>query len=115
MSAVFGERLTFGQANGQDVELVVWGDEWYSVYETVSGYPAVYDEQLGVFCYAQVVEGEFRSTKAPITGDPPAGVEPHARESDDIRAEKAARARQIRASRRRGGSAIPSSKKEETP
>ena len=103
MSALFGERQSLGQANGPDVELLVWGDEWYATYETVSGHPAVYDDDLGLFCYAEVIQGEFRSTAVPVTGPPPAGVERHARESDSVRAAKAARARELRASRRSGG------------
>ena len=33
MSAIFGEVLTFGQENGPDVRLRVFGDEHYARYE----------------------------------------------------------------------------------
>jgi hypothetical protein len=90
MSALFGDRVTLAQANGPDVELLVWGDEYYATYETPSGYAAVYDDQLGLYCYARVVEGRFESTKVPVSAPPPAGTEPHARESDAVRMHKAA-------------------------
>jgi hypothetical protein len=90
MSALFGERVTLAQENGPDVELLAWGDEFYATYETPSGYPAVYDKELGLFCYARVVEGRFESTKVPVSEPPPAGVELHARESDAVRMAKAA-------------------------
>ena len=32
MSAIFGETLTFGQANGPDIRLRVTGDEFYARY-----------------------------------------------------------------------------------
>lgn len=115
MSAVFGERATLGQANGPDVELLVWGDEWYASYESLSGYPAVYDEELGLFCYARVAEGEFRSTMVPISEPPPAGVGQHARESDEVRAAKAARTREMRASRGRGGRRMHADEREDIP
>jgi hypothetical protein len=38
MSAIFGELLTFGQENGPDIRLRVFGDEHYARYETVDGY-----------------------------------------------------------------------------
>ena len=47
MSAIFGEVLTFGQQNGPDVRLSVFGDEHYARYENLDGYTVVYDEALG--------------------------------------------------------------------
>jgi hypothetical protein len=88
MAGVFGQRVMLGQGNGPDVELVVEGDEWYANYETPSGYSVVYDEDLGLFCYARVRAGRFESTQVPSTQPPPRGIEPHARESDAIRVSK---------------------------
>ena len=34
MSAIFGETLVIEQENGLEIELVVWGDEFYVRYET---------------------------------------------------------------------------------
>ena len=81
MSAIFGEILTFGQANGPDVSCRVFGDEHYARYEDLDGYTAVYDEELGLFCYARLAAGAFRSTGVPLRpatagrpGAPPAGA-----------------------------------------
>ena len=57
MSAIFGEYLIFPQENGPDVELVVFGDEFYARYETVSGYTVVYDGGRGLYCYADLLNG----------------------------------------------------------
>ena len=54
MSAIFGERLMFRRST-VDVELRVWGDEFYARRETLSGYTVVYDHCLGLYCYAQLV------------------------------------------------------------
>lgn len=71
MSAIFGEILTFGQQNGPDIALRVFGDEHYARYENIDGYSAVYDDQLGVFCYARLSAGSFRSTGTPILARAP--------------------------------------------
>lgn len=81
MSAIFGEILTFGQANGPDIQLKVFGDEHYARYENLAGYTVVYDDELGVFCYARLAAGAFRSTGVPATGAPPAGVVRHLQEA----------------------------------
>ena len=47
MSAVFGEILTFGQANDRDIQLKVTGDEFYATYETLDGYTAVSNSDRG--------------------------------------------------------------------
>ena len=88
MSGVVGMRASLGQANGPDVELIVTGTPEYAIYETLDGAPAIYDEQLGLFCYARVAAGEYQSTAVPITEPMPAGVVLHARESDEVRARK---------------------------
>jgi hypothetical protein len=52
MSAIFGENLIFQQEKGSDVELVVFGDEFYARYQTKDGYTVVYDPDCGLYCYA---------------------------------------------------------------
>jgi hypothetical protein len=54
MSAIFGETLTFGQASGPHIQLKVFGDEFYARYETPAGYSVIYDEEMGLFCYARL-------------------------------------------------------------
>lgn len=88
MSGIIGQRVSLGQENGPDVELIVSGTVEYANYETLHGFPAIYDADLGLFCYARVRSGRYESTRTPITGDPPDGVERHAKESDEIRAAK---------------------------
>jgi hypothetical protein len=88
MVGMFGQKASLAQANGPDVELIVRGSEFYSTYETPEGFPAVYDEALGLFCYARLAEGEFRSTGVPVTSPPPSGLEAHATESDRVRMRK---------------------------
>ena len=88
MVGMFGQKVPLGQANGPDVELVVSGTELYATYETPEGFPAVYDDNIGLFCYARIVRGRFESTRIPVTSPPPDGVVVHERESDSVRASK---------------------------
>ena len=88
MVGVFGEEVLLSQANGPDIPLIVRGTELYGTYETPDGFPVVYDDAHGLFCYARVVAGEFQSTGVPSTSSPPPEVERHATESDEVRARK---------------------------
>jgi len=85
MSAIFGEYLIFRQDNGPDVELVVHGDEFYARYETIEGYTVIYDIDLGLYCYADVQNGQFVSTATPLSKHPPVGLRLHLKESSDVR------------------------------
>lgn len=104
MSAIFGEVLTLGQQNGGDVELKVFGDEHYARYENLNGYTAVYDEELGRYCYARLAAEAFRSTGVPITEAAPAGVVRHLQEAPEVIEAKSA-ARRIRRGAVAGGQA----------
>jgi M6 family metalloprotease-like protein len=88
MSAIFGETLTFGQKNGPDVQLVVFGDEYYARHETKDGYTVVYDTDLGLFCYALVINDRFVSSGVPLTKDAPPGVRRHLEEPEPVRQER---------------------------
>jgi hypothetical protein len=90
VSGIVGQKVKLGQANGSDVELVVTGTTLYATYETPDGFPAVYDDRAGLFCFARVVDGEFVSTGVPVTAPPPGQIERHARESDAVRGRKIA-------------------------
>ncbi len=57
MSGIWGERLRIAQENGPAVELTVYGDENYALYENDQGYTAVYDPKLGLFCYGKLEPG----------------------------------------------------------
>jgi M6 family metalloprotease-like protein len=95
MSAIFGEILTFGQGNGRDVQLKVFGDEHYARYEALSGYTAIYDDDRRQFCYARLAAGAFQSTGVPVTDNPPADLVKHLQESQRV-AEMKAKARRMR-------------------
>jgi hypothetical protein len=90
VTAIFGETLTFSQENGPDVQLNVFGDEFYARYETEDGYTVIYDPALGLFSYVLLDEGRFVSSGVPISEVPPPEVQPHAREADAVRQAKAA-------------------------
>jgi M6 family metalloprotease-like protein len=81
MSAIFGEVLTFGQTRGPEIRLKVFGDELYARYEDLNGYSTVYDEELGLFCYARLAAGAFQSTGVPLGAPPPDGLVRHLQES----------------------------------
>lgn len=88
MSGVIGQRASLGQGKGPDVELIVSGTATYATYETLDGFPAVYDDKLELFCYARLSGGAYESTGVPVTAPPPTGVERHAKESPEVRAAK---------------------------
>lgn len=85
MSSIFGEVLTFSQEKGPDVRLKVFGDEFYSRYENLDGYTVVYDVDLGLFCYAVLIKGEFVSSGVDLSQSPPAKTWRHLKESEQIR------------------------------
>lgn len=90
MSGIVGQKVSLGQANGADVELIVTGTEFYASYETQEGYPAIYDDRAGLFCFARIADGEFQSTGVPVTFPPPTDAARHAKESDAVRTRKIA-------------------------
>ncbi len=90
MSAIFGESLTFPQEQGPDVQLVVFGDEFYARYETEAGYTVIYDRERGLFCYALVQNGEFVSSGVNLAESVPERLPMHLEESDSVRSSKVA-------------------------
>jgi hypothetical protein len=90
VSGIVNQKVSLGQANGPEIELMVSGTRAYATYETLDGYPAIYDTDAGLFCYARVVDGRYDSTGVPVTADPPPGVQKHAKESERVRAAKIA-------------------------
>ena len=92
MSAIFGEKRTFGQRSGPDVDLMVSGDEFYARYETPEGYSALYDEERGLFCYALLKDGAFVSSGVSLGEPPPSGALLHGEESAAVRQAKSAAA-----------------------
>ena len=88
MSGIFGETLSYPQENGPDVELVVFGDEFYSRRETKNGYTVIYDDKLGQYCYAILIEGQFASSGIPISKSPPQGLRLHLEETESVQRDK---------------------------
>jgi hypothetical protein len=99
VSNIVGQKVDLGQENGPDVELVVTGTELYATYETPAGYPAIYDQKLGLFCYARVRAGAYESTGVAVSSAVPSDVQKHARESESVRAAKVAEREQQMVSR----------------
>jgi M6 family metalloprotease-like protein len=89
MSAIFGEIVNTPQKNGPDIPLRVFGDEDYARLETIDGYTVVFDDGLGVYCYAVLRVNEFKSSGVPASEPPPAGVVRHLQESLKVRQSKA--------------------------
>jgi M6 family metalloprotease-like protein len=85
MSAIFGEILTFPQENGPDVRLRVFGDEHYARYETEDGYTAIYDDALGLWCYAALPGNRLVSTGVSVDQPPPPGIVRHLQESAAVK------------------------------
>ena len=84
MSAIFGERLIFGQHDGPDIELRVFGDEFYARYETLQGYTVVYDLDRGQYCYAVLDGGQLMSSGAPVFKPIPYGLRPRLKETAGV-------------------------------
>lgn len=91
ISALIGDIKKIPQEKGPEVELAVFGDEYYSRYENKDGYAAIYDEEMGLFTYAEVIDGKYNSTGVPITAKPPGNLKPHLKESIEVTKEKAQR------------------------
>jgi len=85
MSAIAGERLIFGQQQGNNLELMVFGDEYYARYATPDGFTVIYDLDCGQYCYAELREGHFASTGTPVSKPPPYGIRRHIKEEQTIR------------------------------
>jgi hypothetical protein len=91
VSGVIGQRVVLGQGRGPDVELRVTGTPLYATYETLDGYPAVYDPHRELFCFARLSRaGAFLSTGVSVLSPPPPGLRRHVHESDHVRTAKIA-------------------------
>jgi hypothetical protein len=97
MSGVIRERASLGQGKGPDVELIVSGTPLYATYETVDGFPVIYDDDRELFCYARLRDdGAFESTGVSVDSPLPPDVHQHVQESESVRAAKIeARSRQM--------------------
>ena len=91
MTGIFGDTARFKQEKGDEISLVVEGDESYARYETPDGYTVIYDPEMGLYSYALIDdEGKFISSKIPASDPPPANLPLHLEETFPVRAAKAA-------------------------
>jgi M6 family metalloprotease-like protein len=81
----WGEVVEIREPDGSSVEVRVWGDEFYSVGETLDGYTVVRDPETGLLSYARLsADGRtLVSTGVAIEGPPPGGLARHARIAPD--------------------------------
>jgi hypothetical protein len=97
MTAVNNQKVWLGQANGPEVELIVSGNPLYATYKTPQGYAAIYDHQLGLYCYADLQEGSYVSTGISVGLPAPPGLSLQLMESGEVRARKSQQHAQSRA------------------
>ena len=88
MSALIGETIVCGQHTGDDVQLRIFGDEFYARYEALDGHTVLYDKNYGGYCYALLAAGRFVSSGVPIGKSLPLGLQKHLKEVPDVRNEK---------------------------
>ncbi len=88
MSVLIGDTIVCGQHAGGDVQLNIFGDEFYARYETLDGYTVVFDKDHGCYCYALLASGRFVSSGAPIGKPLPDGLRKHLKEESAVYNEK---------------------------
>lgn len=88
MCVLINEIRIFPQGDGPDVQLRVFGDEFYSRYENADGYTVVYDPDIEKYCYVTLVKGHFTSSGVPITKPAPDGIRSHLQEEKSVRNKK---------------------------
>ncbi|MCP3920242.1 MAG: M6 family metalloprotease domain-containing protein [bacterium] len=88
MSQLDGNVVCCGQHTGPEIQLRIFGDEFYARYETLEGYTVVYDTDVGGYCYAALAAGHLVSTGVPADKLVPAGTRRHIKEAPEIRNEK---------------------------
>lgn len=88
MSLMTGSKRIFPQGKGSDIQLKVFGDEFYARYETLDGYTVTFDTDFEVYCYSVLAGGHLVSSGVPATQDPPAGLVRHLQEKKKVRNKK---------------------------
>ncbi|MGN7760914.1 M6 family metalloprotease domain-containing protein [Paenibacillus sp. 22594] len=87
MSRLDGEITSFVQDN-QEIQLRVYGDEFYARHETLDGYTVIYDQAAQKFYFATLQEGKLVSTGIRIDEPVPGGLAMHIKEDSIIRSQK---------------------------
>ena len=50
----WGDEFTLDQPDGAEVQVRIWGDEFYRVVESLDGFTLVRDSDTGEICYAEL-------------------------------------------------------------
>jgi M6 family metalloprotease-like protein len=94
---VFGQTFRLPQPDGTQIEVRIWGDEFYGITETLDGYAVVRDPDTLSFCYARLSKdgNDLISTGVSVGQPAPAdpSITPHLRISSKAAQAKARTAR----------------------
>jgi len=94
---VDGKVLPLKQPDGSVIEVRIWGDEFYTVVESLDGYTLVREPDTLLICYARLSDdgNELVSTGVPVgTVDPASlGLQPHVRINQESVTAKVTKAR----------------------
>ncbi len=67
----YGEKFTFTQPDGSQLEVRGWGDQHNAVFETLDGYTVVQNPNTGYFEYATLTDdAEDLDAKTCVPPDP---------------------------------------------
>nr|VFK62450.1 MAG: Proprotein convertase P-domain-containing protein [Candidatus Kentron sp. UNK]VFK70506.1 MAG: Proprotein convertase P-domain-containing protein [Candidatus Kentron sp. UNK] len=91
MGVFLGNVELFPQGDGPDIQLKVFGDEFYGRYETPAGYTVAYDPKKEKYCYAMLEAGHLVSSGIPTDQPAPDGLAYHIQEDKTVRNEAFAR------------------------
>ncbi|WP_258297670.1 M6 family metalloprotease domain-containing protein [Paenibacillus peoriae] len=87
MSRLNGEVTSVIQDN-KEIELRVYGDEFYARHESLDGYTAIYDQDAEKYCYAILQEGKLVTTGIGVDQPAPEGLQLHIKEDSTVRSQK---------------------------
>ena len=108
---VVGEVLPLRQPDGATIQVRIWGDEFYTVVESLDGYTLIRDPQTGYVCYAGLSDDgdTLWSTGVAMAPTKPEGLDlaPHIRINPEAAAAQARAARADFEKRRHEGPYAP--------
>ena len=96
-AAPFDQQIKFIQPDGTQIVLHGWGDEFQAVFETTSGFTAIFDPAQRAYCYAQTdASGDLVSTGVQVhrQNATALGLGQHARMSEAVLKPKVEQRRQ---------------------
>ncbi len=94
---VVGKVFPMTQPDGSTIQVRIWGDEFYTIVESLDGYTLVRDPRTRAICYARLSTDSrsLRSTGVPVGTQAPDALDltPHVRIAPEAAAEQARAAR----------------------